>query len=143
MDSRFNVRYVLVSDYAAQERGGKIIIAGLYTEDIMVESLPANFPLNITVVAKSPDELTDYRMRILDPSGKQVISGQFAVVPGDKSKAGEPRSIVGFGLSNFSATEAGIYKLMVGRPDGQEEYEIHSFGIFIGQIPDELKPGKL
>jgi hypothetical protein len=74
MKPLLNVRYVLLSDYATVDHTGKLIVAGLYTEDLVVPSLPALLStLVLTVLVETPEKKLKLRLSIEAPSDVIVI----------------------------------------------------------------------
>ncbi|OKO87575.1 hypothetical protein AC629_13630 [Bradyrhizobium sp. NAS80.1] len=128
----FNVRYVLVSDYGTVEHAGKLVIAGLYTEDMVVPALPAIFSsLVFTVIAETPAETTDYRFTVEAPSGGIVIGAEGRLAPLDNRQGTRPRAIIGFQFNGLVFEEPGDYSVVVASPDGSNRNVIHQYRIVV------------
>ena len=69
-----DVRYVLISDYATVDHQGKLVIAGLYTEDLVVQTVPSVLnSLVLTIVAETPAKQLDFVLKVETPSGKVLM----------------------------------------------------------------------
>jgi|ERR1700751_4835676 hypothetical protein len=132
MTSPFKVRYVLVSDYATVDRGGKLVIAGLYTEDLVVPSLPTLIgSLVFTVLAEPPKEKRKFRFEVESPSGLIVLGADGEIEPIPNRDGARARAILGFQFGQAVFNEAGEFKVFLSTPDRTERSEIHRFRLII------------
>ncbi|QIO34656.1 DUF6941 family protein [Bradyrhizobium sp. 1(2017)] len=126
------VRYVLVSDYATVDHAGKLVIAGLYTEDMVVPALPAMFStLVITILTETPTESVSFRFTVEAPSGAVAAGGGGKLDPSENLQGTRPRAIVGFQFNSIVFTEGGEYKLVVSDMDGPDRHVIHQFRVVV------------
>lgn len=133
MKPPFNVRYVLVSDYATIDHTGKLIVAGLYTEDLVVPSVPTLLSsVVVTVLAETPETKLDFRLMIESPSGALLMGGGGQIGPVPHLEGSRPRAILGFQFNQIILTEGGDYKIMIsGVADDAEKFEIHRFRLVV------------
>jgi hypothetical protein len=137
-----DVRYVLISDYATMDHAGKLVVAGMYLEDIVVQQVPTIVSsLVFTVLAKSPASPVNLKMRLRAPSRAVVIEGDVTVGP---SPDPEGRSVVGFQFAQLPLPEEGRYSMSFSEHGKDaEEIEIHNFRVLAGPIPSHLVPQQL
>jgi hypothetical protein len=133
MNSPFNVRYVLVSDYATIDHTGKLIVAGLYTEDLVVPSVPTILAaLVVTILAEMPDTKRNFRLTVETPSGVPLIGGGGEIGPAPYIEGSRPRAILGFQFNQVVLSEGGDYKIMVSDAgEDSEKFEIHRFRLIV------------
>ena len=133
MNSPFNVRYVLVSDYATIDHTGKLIVAGLYTEDLVVPSVPTILSsIVVTILAEMPDTKRSFRLMVETPSGVPLMGGSGEIGPAPYIEGSRPRTILGFQFNQVVLSEGGDYKIMVSDVDeDSEKFEIHRFRLIV------------
>jgi hypothetical protein len=132
MTPLFKVRYVLVSDYATVDRGGKLLIAGLYVEDLVVPSLPTLISsLVFTVLAEPPKERRKFRFEVESPSGLIVLGADGEIDPVPNMDGARARAILGFQFNQAMFNEAGEFKVFLSTPERTERSEIHRFILIV------------
>jgi hypothetical protein len=133
MNSPFNVRYVLVSDYATIDHTGKLVIAGLYTEDFVVPSVPTILSsVVLTVLAEMPDAKRNFRLTVETPSGVPLMGGSGEIGPAHHTEGSRPRVILGFQFNQVILSEGGDYKVMVSDVgEDSQKFEIHRFRLIV------------
>jgi hypothetical protein len=127
------VRYVLISDYATVDHSGKFVIAGLYTEDLVVPSIPAVVsPIVLTVLLEGPERDLKLRFTVEAPSGSQIIVADGAIGRAIPTEGTRPRAVVGFQFSQVLFSEAGEYKVIVTNAENEKErLQIHEFNVVV------------
>jgi hypothetical protein len=133
MKAPLNVRYVLISDYATVDHTGKLIVAGLYTEDLVVPSVPSMLgTFVLTILAEAPTQPLDFVLTVETPSGAVLIGGQGMIAPEPGTEGARPRAVVGFQFHQIVLPEGGEYKIMLARAENAEEkFEIHRFRVVV------------
>ena len=136
MRSFLNVRYVLISDYATVDHSGKLVIGGMYTEDIALESFP--FFLNtlvFTILIEAPEHEVRFKFEVLSPTENALYSadGEIRLTP--SMKGSRPRSIVGFQFRATTVNEPGEYSVRLTNSATSEQIEIHRFRFIQNPAP--------
>ncbi len=133
--SPLKIRYVLISDYATIDHSGKLIVAGLYTEDLVVPSVPTLLgSLVLTVLAEAPANKLAFQINLVAPSGAIVIGGGGEVEPSGVVDGARARAILGFQFNQILLTEPGDYKLMLADASKPSElFEIHRFRLVVNE----------
>jgi hypothetical protein len=133
MKPPFDVRYVLVSDYATIDHTGKLIIAGLYTEDIVVPVAPLFLSsLVITILAKPPASKVNFQLSLLAPNDSIIAGGGGELEPVESLKGSNARAILGFQFNQIVLPEGGNYRIVVAETASpNKQVQIHDFNVVI------------
>jgi hypothetical protein len=129
-----NVRYVLVSDYATIDHTGKLVVAGLYTEDLVVPSVPTVLnSLVLSILAETPSKTMGFQVTLESPSGTVVMGGDAEIAaPQETSIGTRPRALLGFQFGQVVLPEGGDYRIMIAdRTNPTDKFEIHRFGLVV------------
>jgi hypothetical protein len=126
------VRYVLISDYGTIDRAGKLVLAGLYTEDLIVPDVPATVStFVVTIVAEAPKKTLRFSVRIVSPSDIAVAGGEGELEQMPVVEGASPRAVLGFQFQQISFPEGGKYRLLFTDVSTGDETEIHSFRVVV------------
>jgi hypothetical protein len=133
MKAPLNIRYVLISDYATVDHTGKLVVAGLYTEDMVVPSVPSILgTFVLTIVAETPAQPLDFVLTVEMPSGKILMGGEGRIASEPGTEGARPRALVGFQFHQVVLPEGGEYKIMLARGENSEDkFEIHRFRVVV------------
>ncbi len=133
MRAPFVVRYVLVSDYATIDHTGKLIIAGLYTEDLVVPVAPLLLSsLVVTILAKPPATKINFQLSLLAPNDSVIAGGSAEIEPAKSLKGANARAILGFQFNQIVLPEGGNYRIVVAETASPEkQIKIHDFNVVI------------
>jgi hypothetical protein len=133
MSAPLNVRYVLISDYAAVDNRGKLVVAGLYTEDLVIPSVPSVLgSFIITILAESPTRPFDFVLTVEMPSGGVLMGGDGTIGTEPATEGARPRTVLGLQFNQVVLPEGGEYKIMIAdRVNADEKFEIHRFRVIV------------
>jgi hypothetical protein len=133
MKAPLNIRYVLISDYATVDQSGKLVVAGLYTEDLIVPSVPSALgTLVLTVLAETPERILNFQLTVETPSGAVLMGGDGKISAGPNAEGSRPRTLLGFQFHQVVLPEGGDYKVMIADRDNvDEKFEIHRFRVVV------------
>ncbi len=118
---------VLLCDDVRQEKSGKLILVGLYVDNVGVFSLPTTLP-TLTFVCKwthAAGGPIRGRYSVLGPSGAALAAMDVTEIP-DAPNARTRITILQ--LRPFTFPEAGTYRLMV-KPEGGRSRSLYSFEV--------------
>jgi hypothetical protein len=136
MNVPLKVRYVLISDYAAVDNRGKLVVGGLYTEDLVVPSVPSVLgSFIITILAESPAQSLDFVLTVEMPSGKVLMGADGTVGTQPATEGARPRTLLGFQFNQVVLPEGGEYRILIAdRANADEKFEIHRFRVVVDPV---------
>ena len=118
---------VILCDDVRQERNGKLILIGMYVDNVGVFSLPTTLP-TLTFVCKwtqAAGEPIRGRYRVVGPSGAAL--GEMDVTKIPHAEGAQARLTI-LQLRPFTFPQAGTYRLVVKPPGGRSRM-LYSFGV--------------